>query len=119
MQINIIDNSATANEKFTKLLKSKKTFLCYYYWKNCGHCIQFTPLWNKFVQSYKDRITFVKLELECMKYLPQEFMVNGFPTIILFKNGAKYKEFQQRRDEKNLHNFIKTHVLDDLKKTSK
>jgi len=119
MQININDNSEITKEKFIKLLKSKKTFLCYYYWKNCGHCMHFNPIWNKLVQNYDDKVTFAKIELECMKSLPQSYMVNGFPTIILFKNGDKFKEFQKSRDEKNLHNFIKKNALDVQNKNEK
>jgi thioredoxin-like negative regulator of GroEL len=106
------DNPVMAKEKFMKLLENKKTFLCYYYWKNCGHCTHFNPIWNKLVQNYNDKLIFVKIELECMKSLPQSYAVNGFPTIILFKTGAKFKEFQENRDEKTLHNFIKKYVLD-------
>jgi thioredoxin-like negative regulator of GroEL len=118
-KINIIDNPATAEDKFTKLLKNNKSFVCYYYWKNCGHCTQFSPLWNKIIQQYKENFTFVKIELECMKLLPAQYMVSGFPTVLIYKNGDKYKEFQKERNEKNLHNFIKTYMLDNNKDTTK
>jgi thioredoxin 1 len=108
---------STANKRFEKIL-TYGTIVCYYHWTLCGHCIAFTPLWEKVVRQYKDKVVFVKIESESMKTLPENYRVQGTPTVIIYKNRAKSKEFNGERTAENLDAFIKENVL-DLPKTKR
>jgi len=106
--ITIPDN---AQKKFDNLLK-KGTVVSYYHWNLCGHCKAFAPLWKKIVQQYKDKILFANIELEGMKGMQETYKVQGFPTILVYKNGRKKKEFTGERTAEKLDTFLKKYVLD-------
>jgi predicted bacteriocin transport accessory protein len=105
----------TAKQRFENIL-TKGTIVCYYHWKLCGHCSAFSPLWKKVIQQYKDKVFFVNIELEGMNGLDRQHRVQGFPTIIIYKNGKKSKEFNGERTAENLNTFIKENVIDVPKK---
>jgi thioredoxin domain-containing protein 5 len=111
MPIEDITNSLKAKDTFEKCLNNKKV-LCLFYWKLCGHCVEFMPIWNKVVNIYKDVINVVQIELECVKKLDKKYKINGFPTIVIFNNGNKEVEFIKSRNFVELNNFIKTHLLE-------
>ena len=105
-------------EKFTSFLKKHNNVLCLYYWKNCGHCIAFAPLWNKVTQQYKDSINVINVELECVRKLDDKYRVMSFPTVMVYKNGERYAEFIKNRTEKDLHAFIQKYALQKPRKSS-
>ena len=108
--INVTDSSM-----FEKSIKSRKNVLCLYYWNKCGHCIAFAPLWNYIASQYKDKMLILNVESQVSSQLQPKYKYMSFPTLIVFKNGEKYAEFIGDRNEKNLHNFIKKHMIPESK----
>jgi len=109
MPITNIINPENANKEFTSVLKNKKV-LCLNYWKNCGHCIDFIPIWNKVLKKYRNNsvINIVTIELESIKNLKnKDHKVMAFPSLIIYENGKKKLEYVNQRTEKNLEKFIK------------
>lgn len=100
----IVDNNVA---DFNNKLKTHD-FICFYYWNQCGHCIQFKPLWNKISKKYEKKANIASIELSVMnnKNFDKKYSVNMFPTIIIYKKGKKFAEFIEQRTEKNLSNFI-------------
>jgi thioredoxin-like negative regulator of GroEL len=109
------DNAQT---KFKNILK-KGTVVSYYHWKLCGHCKAFAPLWKKITRQYKDKILFANIELEGMKGIDEYYKVQGFPSIIIYKNGKKKKEFTGERTAERLDAFLKKYVIDVPKRKEK
>jgi thioredoxin-like negative regulator of GroEL len=105
-----------ANQTFFKCIKTNENVLCFYYWKQCFHCQQFAPLWNKISTFYKDKMNILNIELESVKKLDDEYKVMGFPSIMVYRNGKKYTEFNKARNENNLHDFIQKNMLKTIKK---
>jgi thioredoxin-like negative regulator of GroEL len=93
-----------ADDFVNKITNNK--VLCYYYWKQCGHCTNFNPIWKKIERKYKGKINMMKIELDVMKHLDQKYAISAFPTIIIWNKGKKYSEFTGMRDEANLSTFI-------------
>ena len=59
-----------------------------YYVPWCPHCKDVMPEWNKLEQNMQGTQTEVKkVDCEANPQAAKEQDVNGFPTIILFKNG--------------------------------
>lgn len=105
-----IENISTP-ERFSAFLKQYNNVLCLYYWKHCGHCIAFSPVWNKITKLYEDKINVINVELECSQKLQDKYRVLAFPTVVIYRNGKKEAEFLKERTEKNLDEFIKKHAL--------
>jgi thioredoxin-like negative regulator of GroEL len=113
----IINITPSEAYKFSSIINNK-IVLCLYHWKLCGHCIDFIPRWNKITSQYKDSIIIVNIELDAMNKIPDYYKVQAFPSIILYKNGKKFKECNMR-DDKSLHNFIQENALETTKTPSK
>lgn len=93
---------------FVNMIENSRV-LCYYYWKNCGHCTIFNPIWEKIEKKYKGKINMLKIELDTitmMKHLDQKYTISAFPTIIIWDKGKKIKEFTAVRNEEKLSAFI-------------
>ncbi len=102
----------TSGKAFNSLLKKHPKVLCLYYWKVCGHCIDFAPVWNSVIGNYKDKINVAQIELEYVKKLDDKYKISAFPTILIYKNKEKMVELSSNdRTEKGLENFIETHLL--------
>jgi thioredoxin-like negative regulator of GroEL len=102
--INITSDNA---KMFCKLLKNN-TFICLYHWNMCGHCIELLPIWRSVIEKIGKNANIVEIELDNMKYLDAKYSkIQGFPTILVYKNGKKVSEFKQPRTYKNLEKFIK------------
>lgn len=92
---------------FCKIVK-KGVFICLYHWKDCGHCITLLPIWEEAVKNSGKNSYIVEIEMDNLKYLDEKYRtVQGFPTIIVYKNGKKIKEFSEQRTRENLEKFIK------------
>lgn len=113
--INITPLNATI---FCNLLK-KNTCICLYHWKDCGHCVELLPIWRMAAEKAGKNANIAEIELENMKYLDKKYTnVMGFPTIIVYKNGAKKAEFKDQRTLQNLEKFIKDNSDIKPKKTN-
>lgn len=119
MTIETLNDSSIAKEKFLSILSNNAKVMVFYYWKMCGHCVTFAPIWNKVTNQYKDRIQVVNIELESMKKLDKKYMVSAFPSIIVYKNKNKWIDYTRERNEKELHKFIQENLLDNQKTLKK
>jgi len=118
MPILNIDIPTEAKRKFTSYINSGDV-LCLYHMKTCGHCISFMPIWNKLSNKFKNDINILNIEYESMNELDTKYHVNGFPSIIIYKNGDKFLEFTTYRTEKNVNDFIEKNMLKSKNKQKK
>ena len=110
-KMKIIQNQKNPNQIFSKFVTSNKDVLCLYHWNACGYCREFVPIWNNVINQMKDKINVVSIELEGIRGLESKYSVASFPTILIYRNGERYKEFNKRRNEKELMNFINSHLI--------
>jgi thioredoxin-like negative regulator of GroEL len=109
--VTIINEKTNANKKFETFIKNHKNVICLYHWLSCGFCMSFVSIWNNVISKFKDEINVISIELEAIKNIDKKYQVSAFPTIVIFRNGAKYKEFTKARTEKELTKFIKENLL--------
>lgn len=98
-------------DRFLEIIKNKDV-LCLYYWKLCGHCIRFAPIWEKVTNQYKDKIYIINVEADVVNKLASKYKLMAFPTVMVYKKGEKYAEFinnGRQNTEKLLHQFIHKH----------
>jgi glutaredoxin len=68
----------------------------------CGHCNKFKEVWKRMDKNKYDLITY---DSEKDSQLIKDNEIQGFPTIIIVKNGIK-TEYNGNRTEKDINNFI-------------
>ena len=81
-----IINSTDEFEK--EVLKSDMPVLVDFYADWCAPCKMVAPIFDKFsTGDYKDKIKFVKVNVDVVQELAVRYNVMSIPTIIIFKDG--------------------------------
>jgi len=82
----------------------------------CGHCKRLAPTWDQLSAAFADNKGVKIGKVDCTseenknKDLCNEHKVNGFPTLLLFKNGEKVDEYNGKRDLEDLKTFVNKHL---------
>ena len=102
----------TENKKgVSDVLKTSPNMTILYYWDMCGHCTALKPTWDKLCKKYKNTkdCDILNVEQAHINHLPVKYKtgINGFPTIVKYKNGKKIGEYNDERILKNIDKFIK------------
>ena len=70
------------------------TSAIYFHMNGCGHCKNFTPVWDSFVNNYKGPVKCKKMErAEAGDSLLKKYKVEGFPTVIKIDEAGNYETF--------------------------
>jgi len=78
-----------------------------FYWKDCGHCKSMMPEWDKFMKNNNNQgIKVNKIEKDQNPGLMEKMGVEGFPTILLTKNGSVVKPYDGERTAEAFQAFI-------------
>ena len=70
-----------------KMIDNKKTFVVDLYADWCSPCKIVSPIIDKLLQKYIDRLVIGKLDIEQNPLTPSKFNIRGIPTVLFFKNG--------------------------------
>jgi len=88
------------------VLQSKIPVFVDFYATWCGHCQHLAPIWEELannISSLKSEVLIAKYEAS--EILPKGITVEGFPTIILFKNG-KQIPYEGNREINDFKDFL-------------
>lgn len=79
----------------------------YFHMNGCGHCKNFTPVWEEFSNNYKGPVQLKKMErLEAGDDLLKKYKVEGFPTVVKIDEKGNYETFNGERTIDGLKKFI-------------
>ena len=84
-------------------LSQKEVYLFKAEW--CPHCKSFKPTWDELSQKFSNKYKFITYDSDKNKTEIKNWLVKGFPTIIL-KDGEKAIEYVGPRDIESLSDFI-------------
>ena len=78
----------------------------------CAPCIALAPTMDRVMVDYEGRLKLAKLEVdegENMK-LAGHYRVRGFPTVILFVDGAEVARFASAKPKHWIEDFLDQHL---------
>lgn len=75
-------------DNFDDFLADPATSIIEFYAPWCGHCKSFAPEYEKIASTLKGEIRVAKVDADEHKSLGGKFDVQGFPTIIIHKDGT-------------------------------
>jgi len=93
-----------------KILKQHNNVTILYHSDMCGHCLKLMPLWKRASKKYdkSEEIAIINVEANNINLLQVKYKKNieGFPTILKYKNGKLIDEYTGDRKTKSLNMFI-------------
>ncbi|KAL8570009.1 hypothetical protein ACOMHN_056441 [Nucella lapillus] len=102
------------DETFDDAISSGKIFVKFFApW--CGHCKHLAPTWAKLGQANEDKEVIIA-RVDCTQQqaicnnqqqaICNSQQVRGYPTLIMFVNGARQEEYNGERDLDSLQEFV-------------
>jgi thioredoxin 1 len=76
----------------------------------CSPCLALTPHLHRVVDELQGRIALAKLEVDDNMRVAGHYRVRGFPTVILFYQGAELARFSGARSTPWLREFLQEHL---------
>lgn len=78
-------------DEFKKILSENKKVVVDFYADWCGPCKMMSPMFEAAATEVKD-VVFVKLNVDELQSIAQEFEISSIPTMILFKDGKLFEQ---------------------------
>ncbi len=99
-------SNVTDSDFDEKVLKSK-TFVLVDFWAPwCGPCRMLSPILELIAKNYSDdQIQFFKMDTD-QNVTPEDYNIQGIPTVKVFKDGKVVGEFVGARSADFVKNFL-------------
>lgn len=73
----------------SEVLESKTPVLVDFWATWCAPCKQMSEILDKLVGAYKDKVKFVKLNVDECTSTAAQYGITAIPTLVIFKNGKE------------------------------
>ena len=112
-------NCLETGKLFNKSIKNGK-WIVLYHWNQCGHCIDFLPIWKNVVNACKNSLI-AEVEYNNFKYITKKYAnIVAFPTICIYEDGILKGTFDgKKRTFNNVKKFIKDNSTEDITSINK
>ena len=99
------------DEDFEQTIANSSTPVLVDFWAEwCGPCKMIAPTYKQCAEDYKDKVKFVKINVDSNTQTPTKYGVRGIPTIMLFKDGALEATKVGAVTKSQLSNFIDSNL---------
>ena len=76
----------------------------------CPPCIALTPVLEKIAAEPDAEVDLAKVEADENMHLAGRYQLRGFPTVILFVEGAEVARFSSFRNREWVEDFLQQHL---------
>ncbi len=101
---------ATKEEFESKVLSSEIPVLVDFFAEWCGPCRVYAPTLEKIEKEYDGRFRIIKVNVDQLPQLANEYSVRSIPTSIIFKDGSPIDTFIGARPEDELKSKLDAHL---------
>jgi len=114
-----LDSSSFGNYKSKLAGLLKQPNLMGVFSKGCGHCTAMEPAWNELksrLSNEKCGAGIMEIDSEVVPHIQNPAIrgkINGYPTIMIIKNGRPAKEYAGDRNVDDLYSFCKENLIDN------
>lgn len=94
----------------------KGVWFVWFYADWCGHCHQMKEPWSQFEQSNVHNINLAKVRDDYVPKVNSNPSIQGWPTILLYKNGKVVDMYQGERTPNAFNQYLGNNVNENEKK---
>ena len=76
----------------------------------CGPCRAVSPAVEELSQEYKDKVDFVKVDVDANNELASKYSVFSIPTLAIFENGKVVAQSAGAASKDSIRSYIDKHV---------
>ena len=81
------------------------------YWAEwCGPCKMIAPILDEAAQTYKEKLSIAKMNVDENREIPAKFGIRGIPTLMLFKDGQLAATKVGALNKTQLSAFLDQHI---------
>ena len=101
----------TSDSSFeTDVINSDKPVLLDFWAEWCGPCKMIAPMLDEAADSYADRVSIMKINIDENPNTPQKFGIRSIPTLMLFKDGAVQAQKLGAMSKSQLDEFLENNL---------
>lgn len=95
----------SAVKKFNNNI-DKGVWLVWFYAEWCGHCKYMAQPWNDFARINKSGVNLAKVSEDYVTKIKSNPNIQGWPTIMLYKNGQPVDIYQGERTSEGFNQYV-------------
>ena len=91
----------------------KGIWFVFFYAKWCGHCTSMHDDWHNLTNNNVHKVNLAKVEADHIQQVEPSPPVQGYPSLVLYKNGKVEGIHQGERNVESFNNYIRDNVTDE------